>query len=94
MITTEQAITDLKNHITFEDDGDACTTQGEVIILLESAKLEKSRLESDKQKLAEFIINNWHSCPIPGYINCKSGFQSDLCVECLLKHLDLLNLKK
>ena len=48
MITIEQAITDLKNHITFEDDGNACTTQGEVIILLESAKLEKSRLESDK----------------------------------------------
>lgn len=48
MITTEQAITDLKNHITFEDDGNACTTQGEVIILLESAKLEKSRLEFDK----------------------------------------------
>lgn len=94
MVTIDQAIDDLKNHIHFKDDGEACTTEGEVIIILESIELEHARLESEKRKLAEFIVKNWHACPIPVPINCKCGFQSDGCVECLLQYSNLLPLPK
>ena len=94
MVTINQAIDDLKNHIHFEDDGEACTTEGEVIIILESIELERARLESEKRKLAEFIIKNWHACPIPVPINCKCGFQGEGCVECLLQYSNLLPLPK
>lgn len=94
MITIDQAINDLENHIHFEDDGEASTTKGKIIIILKSIELEHVRLKSEKQKLAEFIINNWHSCPIPVPVNCKCGFQGKGCVECLLRHSDLLPLPK
>lgn len=94
MVTIDQAIDDLKNHIHFENDGEACTTKSEVIIILESIKLERARLESEKRKLAEFIVKNWHSCPIPVPINCKCGFQGNSCIECLLQHSNLLPLSK
>ena len=94
MVSIQQAIDDLRNHIEFVDDGEACTTEGEVIILLERQKSALNVLESDKKKLAEFIIRNWHSCPIPIDVTCKPGFQGEGCVECLLRHLDSLNLPK
>lgn len=94
MVTINQAIDDLKNHIHFEDDGEACTTEGEVIIILKSIESERARLESEKRKLAEFIIKNWHSCPIPIPIDCKYGFQGNNCIECLLQHSNLLPLPK
>lgn len=94
MVTIEQATEDLKNHIKFQDDGESCTTEGEVIILLERQKSALNALNSDKKKLAEFIINNWHSCPIPIDVTCKCGFQQEGCIECLLRHLDYLNMPK
>lgn len=94
MVSIEHAIEDLKHHIEFQDDGHACTTEGEVIILLERQKSALKGLENDKRKLAEFIIKNWHHCPIPVEVICKCGFQNDGCVECLLRHIDLLNLSK
>lgn len=94
MVSIEDAINDLTHHITFEDDGEACTTESEVIIILESQKLTEDKLESDKRTLAEFIIKNWHSCPIPVEVKCKCGFQQNGCIECLLRNLDFLNLPK
>lgn len=94
MVNIQQAIEDLRDHIKFVDDGKACTTEGEVIILLERQKSALNALESDKRKLAEFIIQNWHSCPIPVDVTCKHGFQNEGCIECLLRHLDSLALPK
>lgn len=94
MVKLETAIKDLRNHIKFEDNGKSCTTKGEVIILLNRQKYMMEELESDKRKLAEFIIKNWHSCPIPVDVNCKCGFQQEGCVECLLCNIDALNLPK
>lgn len=94
MVTIETAIDDLRNHIKFRDDGEACTTNGEVIILLDRQKSMMEGLESDKRKLAEFIIENWHACPIPVNVNCKCGFQQKGCVECLLRNIGTLRLPK
>lgn len=94
MVTIERAIDDLRNHIEFKDDGESCTTEGEVIILLDRQKSMMEELESDKRKLAEFIIKNWHACPIPVDVNCKCGFQQKGCVECLLRNIDTLGLPK
>ena len=94
MVRIEQAIEDLKEHIEFQDDGHSCTTEGEVIILLERQKSVFDALESDKRKLAEFIIKNWHHCPIPIEVVCECGFKEKGCVECLLCHIDTLNLPK
>lgn len=94
MVTLETAIDDLRNHIAFKDDGKSCTTKGEVIILLDRQKSMMDELESDKRKLAEFIITNWHACPIPVDVNCKCGFQQNGCVECLLRNIDTLHLPK
>lgn len=50
--------------------------------------------KDDTYKLAEFIINNSHHCPIPIAVICKCGFKEEGCVECLLQHIDSLNLPK
>ena len=92
MVTIEQAIYDMRNHIKFKDDGESCTTEGEVIILLDRQNSMVTKLESDKRKLADFIINNWHSCPISAHVNCKHQFQQEGCAECLLHNINALNL--
>lgn len=94
MVKIEDAIKDLKENIEFIQNDKTITTQGEIIILLESKKLNEEKLNTDKKKLAEFIIRNCHSCPIPVNVTCKKGFQLERCVECLLKHIDTLCLTK
>lgn len=53
------------------------------------------KLDEDRdRKLAEFIIRNFHHCPIPVEIVCKFGFGREGCVDCLLSHVDLLKLPR
>lgn len=53
-----------------------------------------SKVKNSEYKLAEFIIKNWHHCPIPIEVVCKCGFRGEGCIECLLRHADSLNLPK
>lgn len=67
---------------------------GHVDCRLESAD-RKVRAERKKSKeLAEYIIKNVHSCPIPVELKCNPGFQNKGCVACLIKHTDLLKREK
>ena len=65
--------------------------EGDSIIFKPYTPVEE---KDEKYKLAEFIINNWHHCPIPIEVVCKCGFKGEGCVECLLQHIDSLNLPK
>lgn len=43
------------------------------------------------RQLADFILDNWHSCPIPIALKCKCGFNGEGCRECLIKNTHLLS---
>ena len=50
--------------------------------------------EGKDKKLAEFIIRNFHHCPIPVELVCEFGFGREGCIDCLLSHVDLLKLPR
>ncbi len=44
------------------------------------------------EKIADFVINNWHTCPIPeDNFKCLSGFKKEGCRECFIKYINALN---
>lgn len=58
-------------------------------------ELNLQKLDEDKdRKLAEYIIRNFHHCPIPVELICEFGFRREGCVDCLLAHVDLLKLPR
>lgn len=67
---------------------------GHVDCRLESADRKVQAEKKKSRELAEYIIKNVHSCPIPVDVNCKPGFQNKGCVACLMKHTDLLGREK
>lgn len=62
--------------------------------LKQCRELRKDGFDEKHLVLAQYIIRNVHSCPIPVELVCECGFQKEGCVECLLKHLDVLLLPK
>ena len=67
---------------------------GHVDNRLDAADKRLKKAKAGEKALAEYIISNVHSCPIPVEIVCKPGFQQKGCVQCLIKHLDVLNKQK
>lgn len=67
---------------------------GHVDCRLESADRKVQAERKKSKELAEYIIKNVHSCPIPVEVDCKPGFQNKGCVACLIKHTDLLKREK
>lgn len=45
----------------------------------------------DRKELVKYIIENIHSCPIPVEMKCVPGFRGEGCVDCIIKHIHLLN---
>lgn len=48
------------------------------------------------EKLANFIVKNWHFCPLPDEVSeerCE-GWGSKMCAKCILKHADEIGGKK
>lgn len=64
---------------------------GHVDNRLDAADKRLKKAKAGEKALAEYIISNAHSCPIPVEMVCKPGFQQIGCVQCLIKHLDVLN---
>lgn len=42
-------------------------------------------------QLADFILRNFHFCPIPVEVKCECGFREEGCKECLIKNAHLLH---
>lgn len=50
--------------------------------------------EGNERVMAEFIISNFHFCPIPVEVKCECGFRREGCVDCLLSNVHLLKLPR
>ena len=97
MVTIEQAIDDLKNNIIF--NGNACTTEAELIIILESYKSTIDKLKNDKSELIKFLINHQSECPLPDGMRyktfgCTKSFPNSHCETCILHNIDFINIKE
>lgn len=64
---------------------------GHVDNRLDTANNRLQKARAGEKVLAEYIISNVRSCPIPVEVVCKPGFRQKGCVQCLIKHLDILN---
>ena len=91
MVTLEQAIDDLRKNITFKYNDNACTTQGEVILLLNRQKALIEKQENDKKKLATLLLKYTNTCPLPTEIQRTHDCKPEKCSDCLVKNLDFID---